>query len=382
MYSQGVRYIFPGRRGAFREASQKTVDTREQDDISPPDWFTAPEWVERLLNWYTKAKRPLPWRRQPEPYRIWVSEVMLQQTRVETALPHYQRFLEAFPRLEDLAAAPEEEVLRLWSGLGYYQRARRLHQAARLVYERYKSEPPREYEIFSRLPGVGPYTAGAVLSIAYGLPVPAVDGNVRRVYSRLLGLAESLPPGHWTRLARLPFSGGPAAGRPGDFNQALMELGALVCRPAAPRCGECPLQSLCATGIGSWVPSTTSARSKRSEPVHWVVFLVRRDGKYLMHRRPPEALLGGLWDFPIREGCDRPESPVRLSDSPADLILRPTGRLGTVRHAITFRRLHLHVLPSELSSPAPAPWTWVHPLDEDLPRSSYVDKVVRLAEKG
>ncbi|HON00150.1 MAG TPA: A/G-specific adenine glycosylase, partial [Acidobacteriota bacterium] len=169
--------------------------------MSPPDWFTAPEWVERLLNWYTKAKRPLPWRRQPEPYRIWVSEVMLQQTRVETALPHYQRFLEAFPRLEDLAAAPEEEVLRLWSGLGYYQRARRLHQAARLVYERYKSEPPREYEIFSRLPGVGPYTAGAVLSIAYGLPVPAVDGNVRRVYSRLLGLAESLPPGHWTRLA-------------------------------------------------------------------------------------------------------------------------------------------------------------------------------------
>ncbi|MBT8395788.1 MAG: A/G-specific adenine glycosylase [Gemmatimonadetes bacterium] len=252
-----------------------------------------------LLAAYDAGKRSLPWREETDPYRIWVSEVMLQQTRVETVIPYYERWLERFPDIEALAEAQDDDVLRAWQGLGYYSRARRLHQGARIVKERYSGTLPRNSEGLRELPGVGQYTAGAVASIAFGEAVPALDGNVKRVFSRLYDLVDPRP-------ADLQGLGQDLVDRerPGDFNQALMELGALTCLPRTPRCEECPLETQCLALARGTVGERPSTRPRKTIPEKDVDVLVAsaEDGKggfhFLLRKRPDKGLLAGMWEFP------------------------------------------------------------------------------------
>lgn len=257
-----------------------------------------------LLSAYDAGKRDLPWRGETDPYRVWVSEVMLQQTRVETVVPYYEAWLERFPDLDALAVAEEDDVLRVWQGLGYYSRARRLHQGARVVRERFGGELPEESADLRALPGVGEYTAGAVASIAFGEVVPAVDGNVRRVLARLFDLPNPKPASLRSLAAELV---DPV--RPGDFNQALMELGALICTPRAPRCEECPLASECLALTRGTVADRPPARARKAVPEVDVVVLVAAvrepagGSSLLLRKRPDEGLLAGMWEFP---GVEQP----------------------------------------------------------------------------
>jgi len=237
----------------------------------------------------------MPWRETSDPYAIWVSEVMLQQTRVDTVVPYWERWLERFPTVAALADAELDDVLRHWEGLGYYSRARNLHSAARMVRERFDGAVPAEPEALRELPGVGEYTAGAVASIAFGVATPAVDGNVRRVLSRLHDLATPTPRTLRERAAALV-----PADRPGDFNQALMELGATLCSPRSPACGECPVARWCLArrrGTQELRPLPTRRKPIPEERVRSLV-RVRDDGALLLARRPMDGLLGGLWEFP------------------------------------------------------------------------------------
>ncbi|WP_460040087.1 A/G-specific adenine glycosylase [Thermaerobacter litoralis] len=254
----------------------------------------------RLIHWYDGHRRDLPWRRTRDPYAILVSEIMLQQTRVDTALPYYLRFLQRFPTAFHLAAAPEEEVLRLWQGLGYYRRARQLQAAARVLVDRHGGRVPPDEAAIRALPGVGDYTAGAVLSIAFDLPVPAVDGNAQRVLSRLFALDEPADAAAGRRklqqLARQLVQGP----RPGALNQAVMELGSTVCTPRKPRCEECPVADLCRAWAAGR-PEAWPVMRRRPAPLveeQVVMVLCRWDGRVALVRRPEGELLGGLWALP------------------------------------------------------------------------------------
>ena len=259
---------------------------------------------EPLLDWYRQNARVLPWRSQPTPYRVWVSEIMLQQTRVEAAKPYFLRFVEALPDARALADCPEEQLMKLWEGLGYYSRARNLQKAALVVAERYGGELPASFEALRELPGIGDYTAGAIASIAFGLPCPAVDGNVLRVLSRVTGSRRDIADpkvkkemGEAIRAILPPC--------PGDFNQALMELGATVCLPNGdPLCGECPLGGFCrarALGIQGELPVKAPKKPRAVQAL--TVFLLRSPaGKTAIRRRPAGGLLGGMWELPNLPG--------------------------------------------------------------------------------
>lgn len=259
---------------------------------------------ERLLPWYRENARNLPWRESREPYRVWVSEIMLQQTRVEAVRGYYERWMQAFPDVRALAAADEAQVLKLWEGLGYYSRARNLHRAAQLVCERYGGTLPADYEALLALPGVGEYTAGAVASIGFGLCVPAVDGNVMRVAARLNDDFTPITDAKQKKRTTGHFSEITPEDRPGDFNQSLMELGAMVCLPnGAPRCGSCPVQHLCLGyhhGHAEILPVRAAKRARRIE--ERTVLLVRCGEEVGICRRPKTGLLAGLWELPSLEG--------------------------------------------------------------------------------
>jgi A/G-specific adenine glycosylase len=248
-----------------------------------------------LLRWYAGHKRDLPWRKNPDPYRVMVSEFMLQQTRVETVLPYYERFLKTFPTLHSLARASLQSVLKVWAGMGYYARARHLHAAARAILRRHAGAiPPTKKELLT-LPGFGPYIAGAVASIAFHEPVAALDGNVKRVVSRILGEPEETS----RQKKRLEDSVGQLipSGRASDFNQALMDLGALICVPTQPRCLQCPVKRFCGwQGVEKGKKKGPPRRVKKQV---WAVALVEQDGRYLIHRKEGKGLLAGLWQFPI-----------------------------------------------------------------------------------
>lgn len=276
-----------------------------------------------LLGWYYTHRRSLPFRENPLPYAVWVSEVMLQQTRVAAVLPYYERFMKQLPTVAALAACGEEHLHKLWEGLGYYSRARNLQKAARLVMEQHGGELPGSFEALRALPGIGDYTAGAIASICFGLPVVAVDGNVLRVFSRLLAdNADVMRPD-----VKRDFSAQVAQQQPpdtpGDFNQALMELGALVCVPKKPQCGVCPLAEMCAANrldIAASLPYKTPKKPKTEIPV--CVLVVRQQNKVLLHKRPATGLLAGLWEPLTREG--------RFSKQDADAWLQallPGARL-------------------------------------------------------
>jgi A/G-specific adenine glycosylase len=301
----------------------------------------------RLLAWYHRERRDLPWRRTRDPYAIWISESMLQQTRVETVLPYYDRFLARFPDVASLARADLEEVLGLWTGLGYYSRARNLHRAARLLVERHAGRLPEDAAALCALPGIGPYTAGAVASIAFDRPEPVVDGNVARVLSRLRGIREEIGGGAgrrrlWQEAALL--AEGP---EPGALNQALMELGATLCSVQRPRCGACPVARACeARRAGDAEALPRKARRAPVRVVEAVAGLVLRRGRALAVRRPDRGLLASLWELPGGDllAGERPRDA--LARTLAERVgLRPAeaSALGVVEHGFTHLRLRLHV---------------------------------------
>lgn len=286
-----------------------------------------------LLFWYDRCARSLPWRGEREPYRIWLSEIMLQQTRANTVKGYYARFLAAFPDVGALARADEREVLKLWEGLGYYSRARNLHAAARIVAEELGGAFPGDAAGLRRLPGIGPYAANAIASIAYGEPVPALDGNQARVLSRALA---------WEEIVRTPFDLlSPALAlmdrdRPGDYNQALMDLGATICAPRSPGCDACPVAAHCLARAGDAAmdyPRRSPPPVRRQQD--WTILLVIVNGRLLVRRRP-KGLLGGLYEFVALEGrCDGAEALARTLQALGFAGVRPIRPLPAARHVFT-----------------------------------------------
>ena len=334
----------------------------------------------RLLAWYRRNSRALPWRRDRDPYRVWVSEVMLQQTTVATVIPYYERFLERFPDMRSLAAAGEDEVLALWSGLGYYHRARNLLRAARHVVVHHEERFPRSLEAALTVPGVGLYTASAVLSIAYGLPLPVVDGNVRRVLSRLLALRGPRwrKDGPYYNLAEELLD----KMEPGEWNQALMDLGATVCTPRRPGCAACPLRSSCAAleaGLQDELPEGRGRREPVSVTV--AVALVERRGRLLLVRRPQGRLLGGMWELPQTglESRGRRDLVAELRERHG-LEVELGKLVAEARHAITYRRIRVEGYGARLSGAAasdPDRFLWATPEEIlTLPVSSMTRKLL------
>lgn len=254
---------------------------------------------DRLIHWYQRNHRHLPWRETKDPYPIWVSEVMLQQTQVKTVLPYYHEFLSVFPDLDHLANADLQDVLRVWEGLGYYARARNLHRAAKVILEAYSGRIPSTWSEFRKLPGVGDYIAAAVQSIAFEQSHAVVDGNVKRVLARLLKIGAPVNKSASAKTFKKASSDLMDSLQPGIFNQAIMELGATVCKPQNPHCSICPLQSFCLAYQSHKVDEYPKRVKSKPIPKYQIaVGVVRKNNRYLITQRNPEGLLGGLWEFP------------------------------------------------------------------------------------
>ena len=266
----------------------------------------------RVLRWYARNARDLPWRRRRDPYAIWISEVMLQQTRVETAVPYFERWMARLPSIRALAAASEHTVLKTWEGLGYYSRARSLRRAAQIIVRDHDGEIPSDVEALRRLPGVGAYSAAAIASIAFGRDEPALDGNIRRVLARVFNMSTPVgsPLGE-RRLRDLSAKHLPK-GRAADFNQALMDLGAVVCLPRNPRCEMCPVGSLCeAKRTGRQAQLPVRPRKALRRRIFMGAAVISRPGQVLLRRRPSNGLLGGMWEFPKAEISGPPRNLAR-----------------------------------------------------------------------
>jgi A/G-specific adenine glycosylase len=299
-----------------------------------------------LLAWYAKRKRRLPWRGAADPYHVWVSEIMLQQTQVETVIPYYQRWLARFPTVQALAAAPLAEVLAQWEGLGYYSRARNLHRAAQKVVAEFGGRLPKDAAALQQLPGVGRYTAGAIASIAFNADSAVLDGNVKRVLARVFNLADDVKsPAGVKKLWALAESLVPA-GRAGDFNQALMDLGATICRPQNPACLLCPLRGLCqAQRLG--VENERPVVRKKAPTPHYLVTaaIIRRGDQFLVTRRQPGVHLEGAWEFPGGK-CDvgEPLTACMARELREELGIDASvgAEVFTVAHDYVDRRVELH----------------------------------------
>ena len=329
-----------------------------------------PEAVRRIVSWYAAVRRSLPWRENPTPYQTWIAEIMLQQTRIEAVIPYYTRFLEALPDVAALAEVPEDRLLKLWEGLGYYSRARNLKKAAQQVMSRYGGALPASAAELKTLPGIGDYTAGAVASIAFGLPEPAVDGNVLRVITRLLAcpddIASAATRRDVTRCLRACYPKGRDAAL---LTEGLMELGETVCLPnTAPLCDACPLRELClahAEGRERAFPVKSAPKARRTEDK--TVFLLRFQGRYALRRRPPEGLLAGLWEFPNVPGF--------LSSEQAAALLRDWGirvkgivPAGEAKHVFTHVEWRMRGFFADCGGSLPD-FLWLSPeeIDRTLP---------------
>ncbi len=304
-----------------------------------------------LAAWFSEVQRPMPWREtgpdgRRDPYRVWLSEVMLQQTRVDQARPYYERFVAAFPTVEALAAADLDAVLKAWEGLGYYSRARNLHRAAREVADRFGGQVPDTEEAIRSLPGVGPYTAAAVLSLAYGRPLAVLDGNVIRVLARVFAVADDVTSGRTRRRLQALADALLDADHPGRFNESLMELGATVCTPAAPACPACPLHDVCAAFASGDPERYPVARKKKLVPHHDVAVGVIFDeaGRVLVQKRPEEAMLGGLWEFPggkAEPGEALPDACRRELREELGIEVEVGEALARIEHAYSHFRITL-----------------------------------------
>ena len=324
----------------------------------------------KLLHWYEHNQRDLPWRCTHDPYRITVAEFMLHQTRVPTVLPYYERFLQRFPDWVALAKAPLDDVLRVWAGLGYYARARNLHALARRVCSEHGGRLPDSRDALLALPGIGPYTAGAILSIAYGHDQPAIDGNARRVLCRLFQIDVDPASREGVRRLDEAMSALLPKGRAGAFNQALMDLGSDVCTPRRPSCDRCPLREGCrAQQLG--LQDALPVRRRRKPLPHYDIAagVIRHEGRILIARRPPHGLLGGLWEFPggkREDGESLEECLVREVREELGIEVQVGRVLTVVQHAYTHFRITLHAYECSYLSGEPraigcAAWKWVTP---------------------
>jgi A/G-specific adenine glycosylase len=344
----------------------------------------------KLLDWYDAGCRDLPWRRSRDPYAIWISETMLQQTRVDTVIPYYERFLEHFPDLQTLADADEDSVYSLWAGLGYYSRARNLRAAARKVVDEFGGRLPGDAEKLRGLPGIGRYTAGAIASIAFDRPEAIVDGNVTRVLCRLLGIRENVGTSAvsgrlWREAAAL--ARGP---RPGALNQALMELGAVVCTPTAPDCPSCPLRRTCAArraGDAEELPHKSPKAPVRN--VRAVALWLERSGRALAVRRASGGLLGGLWELPGEQllGDETPARALqRLLAQRLGVAAQQLQLAGRVKHIFSHRSLMLHVYRARaargrIRRGGFAQHRWLSAADfRELPSATLTRKALRLLD--
>lgn len=305
------------------------------------------EFQDALLTWYEAEKRDLPWRRTDNPYYIWVSEIMLQQTRVDTVIPYYERFIEKFPTMQDLSDAPEEDILKMWEGLGYYSRVRNLQLGVREVVETYGGKVPDNRQDISTLRGVGPYTAGAILSIAFGIPEHAVDGNVMRVLSRILLIEEDIAAPRNKKLFEQAVMELISEEDPSSFNQALMELGATICTPN-PHCLLCPVREFCMAfeeGKQQQLPIKIKKQKVKHVPI--AAFAIQNEeGDWLLQKRSDTGLLAGMWEFPMVELQDR--SAVESFEEESGLRLKNITELPRVKHVFSHITWDIHVYRAQL----------------------------------
>jgi len=332
-----------------------------------------------LLAWYDEHAALLPWRENQDPYRIWLSEVMLQQTQVEAVKPYFARFLAAYPTVEALAAAPLSDVLKLWEGLGYYSRARYLHQTAKVIVHDYEGRFPRTADGLQKLPGIGRYTAGAIASIAFGEAAPVLDGNVIRVFARLIDLTDDVTqPPVKDRLWKLAEEWLPTQ-RPGDYNQALMELGRTICKPRNPLCNVCPIQTHC-LAFGRGTQSERPVKKAKAATPHYDVaagIIWNDGGQLLIAQRPLDGLLGGLWEFPggkCEPGETLPECLKRELREEMAIEVEVGDLFTLVQHGFTHFKITLHAftcryLSGEPQSIGVRDWAWVMP--DELERYSF-----------
>ncbi len=305
-----------------------------------------PPLADLLLAWYQVHKRSLPWRESPQPYAVWVSEIMLQQTRVETVIPYFSRWMERFPTIMTLSQASQQEVLMAWEGLGYYRRARNLHQSAQIVCQQYNCELPQDIQKLKELPGIGAYTAGAIASIAFGMDEPAVDGNVRRVYSRLFNVSAPIHTPEFTHHIRDIAKEQLPAGRAGEYNQALMDLGAIICTPRSPNCHICPWAEHCTAHKHNLQESRPVKLRLRKTPTRIVTgAIIVRGDEILLSKRLEGGLLGGLWEFPggkTLPGEDLSACLKREISEELDISIELIKPAGIYHHAYTHFRVILH----------------------------------------
>jgi A/G-specific adenine glycosylase len=302
--------------------------------------------AEPLLEWFVRNQRPLPWRISYSPYEIWISEVMLQQTRVETVIPHYLQWLKRFPTLQAIAAAPEDEILKHWEGMGYYARAQNIQKTARILVAECAAQFPGDHQAILRLPGIGPYTAGAIMSLAFKQDVPAVDGNVERVLARLFDIKTPVKERETRAFIRALAQGLIPKGEARNFNQALMELGAVVCVPRNPSCGACPIDRYCASlRLGIVQERPVPARKKKTVAVEAALGVLVRERRIFIQKRGASGLMPGLWEFPggkIKAGESPEQALVREFSEELGIKIHPLHKLSVIKHKYTSFKVTLH----------------------------------------
>ncbi|WP_243291558.1 A/G-specific adenine glycosylase [Bacillus sp. FJAT-47783] len=317
------------------------------------DRFPVEQFQMDLIGWYKKEKRDLPWRKSQDPYKVWVSEIMLQQTRVDTVIPYFNRFMDKFPTVEDLANAEEDEVLKAWEGLGYYSRARNLHAAVKEVHESYGGIVPNNPTQLGKLKGIGPYTKGAILSIAYSIPEPAVDGNVMRVLSRILSIWEDIAKPKTRKIFEEVVYNIISKEDPSSFNQALMELGAMICTPTSPSCLLCPVREHCMAfeqGVQSELPVKTKAKSNRH--VQMAAVVLKKGDYFYIHKRPSQGLLANLWEFPncetIQGMLSQKEQLKQFIKTEYEVDVEIGELIGTIEHVFSHLTWNISVFIGEI----------------------------------
>jgi A/G-specific adenine glycosylase len=320
-----------------------------------------PRFSSRLLNWYNKNKRTLPWRGHPDAYAVWVSEIMLQQTRVETVIPYFEKWMRLFPTVQALANVSEQDVLNAWEGLGYYSRARNLHKAAKVTAKDFGGILPGDVDELIKLPGVGRYTAGAIASLVYGKDEPALDGNLKRVYARLFDVDLPIDSSKGEKLLWEIARENLPKGKAGDFNQALMDLGATICIPKNPRCLLCPLMEMCQARENGTQELRPVKKPKKVVPqyVH-AAGVVVKSGKVLLAQRPSTGLLGGMWEFPNgRVEADPAKELTKALRTVYSLKVQRKEAMGFVQHAYTHFKVTVHAFRCELKSIPNKKMKWV-----------------------